>query len=116
MSRENLPEKQSFDNQRPPSRGEIVKEVLIGFAVTIACNLAGMYFYISTVSSVGIIEFLQISIDRGFFTSIVGLGALLDFLAFFVFLKKRQFYRVRGVLLGVIVATLVVLVFKIINW
>lgn len=97
-------------------RKQIIKEVTIGFLITIACNLAGMYFYISAVSDLGIFKFLKISIQNEFFTSVVGLGALLDFLAFFVFLKKGQFYRVRGVLLGVIVAVIVVAYFKIKTW
>ncbi len=92
-------------------RKKIAKEILIGFLVTIACNLAGMYFYINIVSDMGVIKFLKISLERGFFTSVVGLGAIMDFLAFFVFLKKGQYYRVRGVLFAVIAAAIVVLGF-----
>ncbi len=102
-------------DMQPPNRGFIIKEIIIGFLVTIACNLAGMYFYISAVSDVGIIEFLKLSIQHHFFTSVVGLGAIMDFLAFFVFLKKRQYYRVRGVLFGVILAAVVVGFFLIRN-
>lgn len=105
--------KEKKGNPEPsPSRGKIAKELLIGFLVTIACNLAGMYFYISAVSNFGIMKSLRISLEQGFFESIVGLGALMDFLAFFVFLKKGQFYKVRGVLLAVILAAATVLVFK----
>lgn len=96
-------------------RKEIAKEILIGYLVTIACNLAGMYFYVSTVNAfaeMGTLEALRKSIEIDVFSSVVALGAILDFLAFFVFLKKGQFYRVRGVLLGVLTAAVVVVLFR----
>lgn len=93
------------ESQEPtPSKLFILKEILIGFIVTIICNLAGMYFYISAVSDMEVMDFLKFSLARGFISSVIGLGALMDFLPFFVFLKKGQYYRVRGVLLGVLTA------------
>src|SRR5699024_8584228 len=94
-------------------KGNIVKEVLTGFGVTILCNLAGMYFYVSIFFDLDSWEAIKWTYVNGYFSSVVGLGALLDFLAFFVFLKKEQYYRVRGVLMGVILAALVVLLYMI---
>lgn len=95
---------------------KIFKEIIIGFLITIAANLTGMYFYVSAVTDLGIIEFLKIAIQKSFFSNIIGLGAIMDFLPFFVFLKKGQFYRVRGVLLGVIVAAIVMGFFMLRDW
>ncbi len=93
------------------SKKKIVAEVLIGFGVTILCNLAGIYF-VTEFSDYETMDFLKESVRNGSISSVIALGALMDFLAFFVFLKKGQFYRVRGVLMGVIAAAFVVLYFK----
>lgn len=95
----------------PPSKAFIVRELLIGLGVTLLCNLAGVYF-VSEFSDYSFLDFVKVSRMNGSFASVVALGALMDFLAFFVFLKKGQFYRVRGVLLGVITAAFVVLYYK----
>ena len=110
------PEKNSNKKpQLPPekqySKKKIFSEVMIGFFITIACNLAGIYF-VTEFSDYGTIEFLKESIRNESISSVIALGALMDFLAFFVFLKKGQYYRVRGVLMGVLVAAFTVLYFK----
>lgn len=93
------------------TKKKIAIDMLIGFSVTIICNLAGMYF-ISEFSDFDTMEFFKVSIENGSFSSVVALAALMDFLPFFVFLKKGEFYRLRGVLLGVITAAIVVLIFR----
>jgi hypothetical protein len=44
--------------------------------------------------------------------SLIALGALLNLGAFFIFLKKKQYYRARGVVLATVLAALLVLVSK----
>lgn len=107
-----------LDNQnKPPNpedsygRGKILTEMLIGFGITILCNLAGIYF-VTEFSNYETMEFLRMSVQNKSISSVIALGALMDFLAFFVFLKKGQYYRLRGVLLGVLVAAFVVLYFR----
>lgn len=101
-------------NQKQPnpeesySRGKIVTEILIGFGITILCNLAGIYF-VTEMSNYETMEFLRMSVENKSISSVIALGALMDFLAFFVFLKKGQAFRLRGVLMGVILAAFVVL-------
>ncbi len=90
---------------------KIVLNMGIGFLVTILCNVAGVYF-ISEFSDLGFFDFINISLENGSFAGIVALGALMDFLPFFVFLKKGSFYRLRGVLIGVLLAAITVLIFK----
>lgn len=105
----------SAKNQQSPenhSKSFIGKELLIGVGVTLLCNLAGIYF-VSELSNLDTTDFLKESLKNGSFGSVVALGALMDFLAFFVFLKKGQFYRVRGVLIGVLLAAFVVVYFKV---
>lgn len=111
----NLDEKNKKETPPSPekqySKKKIFSELMIGFFVTIICNLAGIYF-VTEFSDYDTIAFLKESIRNESISSVIALGALMDFLAFFVFLKKGQFYRVRGVLLGVLVAAFAVLYFK----
>lgn len=67
-------------------------------------------------ADLALMEALKLSLRMNVFSNIVALGALLDFLAFFIFLKKGKFNHVKGVLFGVIAAAIVVLIFKIKSW
>ncbi|MBB4119391.1 uncharacterized BrkB/YihY/UPF0761 family membrane protein [Mesonia hippocampi] len=92
----------------------IKKEIFIGFIVGIAANLVGMFIYISAFSKYGLTTTLEISYEEGYLGSIISLGAILNFLPFFVFLRKNKPYRSRGVLIASIFAALVIIITKII--
>src|SRR5690625_3942316 len=93
------------------SKTKMCTEVLIGYSITISCTLAGIYF-VTEFSDFETMEVIRKSIQNNSISSVIALGALMDFVAFFVVLKKGQYYRVRGVLLGVLTAAFVVLYFK----
>lgn len=93
-------------------RKKAIRDIIIGFLVTLICNLAGMYFYISIFSDLDIMEALQIAWRQNFFSSIIALGAIVDFLPFLVFLQKGNFNYVRGVLISVFLAAGTVLFLK----
>ncbi|MGO3706620.1 MAG: hypothetical protein ACTJGD_02505 [Mesonia hippocampi] len=92
----------------------IKKEIFIGFIVGIVANLIGMFIYIAAFSKYGFTTTLEISYEEGYLGSIISLGAILNFLPFFVFLKKNKPYRSRGVLIASIFAALVIIITKII--
>jgi len=88
------------------------KEVLIGLFFGIIANVTGSYLYIFFFSERSFEETLQIALDQDVLGSIVVLGAILNLVVFFIFLKKQQLYRARGVILATILAALVVLISK----
>lgn len=90
------------------------KEILIGLIVGLLCNASGMYLYIFFFSDYEIEDTLKLALENDFLGSLIALGAILNFLAFFVFLKKNQAYRARGVLLATIIAALGILVSKLV--
>lgn len=90
------------------------KEILIGLIVGLLCNASGMYLYIFFFSDYEIEDTLKLALENDFLGSLIALGAILNFLAFFVFLKKNQVYRARGVLLATIIAALGILVSKLV--
>ena len=89
-----------------------LKEILIGLSIGLVANLAGIYLYIYFFSKYSLETTLEAAVENGFIGSLIALGAILNLLAFFVFLKKRQIYRARGVLLATLIAALTIVVTK----
>ena len=56
---------------------------------------------------------IEDDIINDYIGKIIALGAILNFLPFFVFLKKKQHYHARGVLLATIVAAVAIAFSKI---
>lgn len=88
------------------------KEIIIGILTGIAANTLGVILYILAFSDKGIDATLQQSMAEGYFGKIVTLGAVLNLIAFFIFIKKKQDYRARGVLLATLFIGVSVLVHK----
>lgn len=90
----------------------IKKEILFGFLTGIGTNLLGMLIYILIFSELTIWETIRESVKGDFIGTLITAGAILNFLPFFVFLKKEMTYRARGVLMASIVAALVIAIIK----
>ena len=89
-----------------------IKEILIGFFVGLIANMAGTYLYIYFFSKLSLEETVKAALENDFIGSLIALGAILNLMAFFIYLKKKQHYRARGVLLATLVAALTILVLK----
>lgn len=88
------------------------KEILIGFAVGLAATLAGFYLYLEFVSPFGFDETLNVLKEGELFGKILGLAAIPNLFVFFIFLKKKQDLRARGVMLFCFVLAFVMLISK----
>ena len=94
---------------------KIGKEILIGLLLGLISNVAGSYLYIyflSKVKKLSVDSTIEITLEQGMLGNIIALGALLNFLVFFVFLKKKQYYRARGVVMATLIAAIIVLISK----
>ncbi|MFK5981992.1 MAG: hypothetical protein QM499_03675 [Flavobacteriaceae bacterium] len=90
----------------------IKKEVFIGLIIGLIANTAGSYLYIYFFSDYGLEETIKNALMQDVFGNIIALGAILNLLVFFIFLKKNQFYRARGVVLATVVSAIIILVTK----
>lgn len=90
-----------------------VKEILIGFFVALLATLGGLFLYIYFFSDYGELKTIQFAIQKGVMGNLIALGSIGVFLPFFVFLKKNQLFRIRGVILCVILAALFIAYFEI---
>lgn len=89
-----------------------IKEILIGFMIGVAANMAGTYLYIFFFSKLSLESTLEAALENDFLGSLIALGAILNLIVFFLLLKKNQFYRARGVVLATVIAALMILMFK----
>lgn len=88
------------------------KETAIGFAVGIIANTLGVLLYILMFSDLGIVETYQAAVEQDHVGSLLALGAILNLVAFFGFLKLRRDYRARGVLMATVLTALIILYYK----
>lgn len=91
----------------------IKKEIAIGFAVGIIANIVGSLLYMLLFSKYSLGETFKIAQEQGYIGSILALGALLNLLAFFGFLRIKRDQRARGVLIATLLSALLILFFKI---
>lgn len=89
------------------------KEILIGFLVGIIANTFGTLLYILLFSDLGIVDTFQAAVAQEHVGSLLALGAILNLVAFFGFLKLKRDYRARGVMIATILTALVILYYKI---
>ncbi|RMA66492.1 hypothetical protein [Ulvibacter antarcticus] len=90
----------------------IGKEIGIGFIIGIIANCIGSYLYVFFFSKYTLETSLEIALEQDVFGNIIALGALLNLAAFFIFLKKKRYYRARGVLMATILAAILILISK----
>lgn len=90
------------------------KEVVIGFVVGIIANTLGTLLYIQLFSKYSIAETYQVAVEQGHVGSLLALGAILNLVAFFGFLKLKRDARAKGVLMATLVSALVILYYKVI--
>ncbi|MBT8318775.1 MAG: hypothetical protein KJP01_01435 [Gramella sp.] len=90
----------------------IKQNIFTGFLTGIAANIAGVLLYITLLSEVDIDTTLKNAVANDYIGKIVALGAVLNFLPFFVFLKKKQNYHARGVLLATVSVAVAIAIYK----
>jgi len=81
----------------------IKNEIIIGFLVGLIANVIGLFFAATLLGNGDdFITVLKTASAEGFLGKLISLGAVLNLIAFFIFIKKKQDYRARGVLFATI--------------
>lgn len=91
----------------------IKKEIGIGILVGIIANTVGTLLYILFFSDLGIAETFEAAVTQGHVGSLLALGAILNLVAFFGFLKIKRDQRAKGVLIATIVTAMIILYYKV---
>ena len=91
----------------------IKKEVFIGVFVGLVANFIGLFFAALILGNGDdFITVIKSASAEGFLGKLISLGAILNLIAFFIFIKKNQDYRARGVLLITIFIAIFTFIFN----
>ena len=94
--------------------GSLKKEILIGFLVSIFATSCGVFIYLEYISNYDFDTTLKLVQQGELYGKVIALSALPNLLVFFVFIKKKQDYRARGVLMATILTALITFVLKLV--
>ena len=94
--------------------GYIKKEMLIGVAISLVATFAGLFIYVEFFSEFDFQKTLQVIKEQELQGKIFTSNVCSLVFVFFVFIKKKQDYRARGVLLTTILIAISILIIKII--
>ena len=92
--------------------GFIRKEIFIGVLVSLFATLAGLFIYIEFFSVFDFKETLHVIKEQGLMGKVITLAAVPNLFVFFIFIKKKQDYRARGVLFTTILIAFTTFVMK----
>ncbi len=92
--------------------GTVKKEILIGVLVALFATSAGCYLYIEHFSKMGFNETVKLIEDGDLYGKILAIAAIPNLFVFFVYIKKKQDNRAKGVLLATILIALTTLILK----
>ncbi len=88
------------------------KKIFIGFIISILTTIAGCYIYLEYIMQEGFEASWKWMLETHNQSAILSLGAIPNLLLFFVFIRRREDAKARGVLIGVILVAILVLGFK----
>ena len=92
--------------------GSVKKEVGIGIVVSLIATFSGAFLYIEFFSKYDFNETMEVLKSQDLYGKVLTLAALPNLFVFFIFLKKKQDYRARGVLLTTILIAFTTFVLK----
>ncbi|MDN3666048.1 hypothetical protein ACFFU1_05035 [Algibacter miyuki] len=89
------------------------KNIFIGMFIGLIANAIGL---ILTATLIGngddFSTVIKAASEEGFLGKLISLGAILNLITFFIFIKKKQDYRARGVLLITVFIAVFTFAFK----
>ena len=89
------------------------KEILIGVLVALFATACGFFVYVQYISKLGFYETIDFIKKGELLGKVLTLAAIPNLFVFFVFLKKKQDYRARGVLMMTIFIAIFLLILRI---
>jgi len=92
--------------------GNIKKEISIGILISLFATACGVFLYLQYFSKYGFDQTVEMIKEGNLYAQVLSLAALPNLFVFFIFIKKKQDYRARGLLIASILIALVTFVLK----
>lgn len=89
------------------------KDIFIGIFVGLIANAIGLFLAANLLGKGDDFTLvIKAAAEEGFLGKLISLGAILNLIAFFIFIRKKQDYKARGVLLITVFIAVFTFVFK----
>ena len=92
--------------------GALKKDILIGFLGSLIATFAGGFVYLEHVSKVDFHETIDLIHEGKLYGKVLSIAAIPNLFVFFIYIKKQQDRKAKGVLLGTILIALTTLFLK----
>jgi Na+-driven multidrug efflux pump len=92
--------------------GAVKKHILIGVLVSLFATAAGVFLYLEYFSKESFSKTLEMIKAGGLYGKVLSLAAIPNLFIFFVFTKRREDNKAKGVLLTTILIALTTLILK----
>jgi Na+-driven multidrug efflux pump len=92
--------------------GTIKKDIIIGILISLFATAAGIFLYLEYFSKYNFNETFRMIQEGGLFGKILSLAAIPNLFVFFIFIRKKQDHRAKGVLFTTILIALTTLILK----
>lgn len=88
----------------------ITKQVLTGVLVGIIATAVGFYLYVELALEGTFTEALQVVKQKKLLGMVLSIAAIPNLFAFFAFVKQKQDYKARGVLIATFIVAFIILI------
>jgi Na+-driven multidrug efflux pump len=92
--------------------GTVKKDIFIGFIISLFATAAGVFLYLEYFSRYSFDETLKMIGEGDLYGKVLSLAAIPNLFVFFIFIKKKQDNRAKGVLIATILTALTTLIIK----
>ncbi|WP_297806186.1 hypothetical protein [uncultured Polaribacter sp.] len=92
--------------------GTIKKDILIGVLISLFATFGGVFLYLEYFSRYEFYETIDLIKEGRLYGKVLSLAAIPNLFVFFIFIKKKQDYKAKGVLLATILIAFTTLVLK----
>jgi Na+-driven multidrug efflux pump len=92
--------------------GTITKDILIGILISLFATAAGIFLYLEYFSKYNYAATLRMIQEGDLYGKILSLAAIPNLFVFFIFIRKKQDNRAKGVLMTTIIIALTTLILK----
>ena len=93
----------------------VKKEIIIGLITGFVANISGLVLAILFLNdNPSIIEIVVKSFEERLLSKLISLGAIMNLFVFFVYIKKRQENRAKGVLIATIIIAIITIILNLI--
>jgi hypothetical protein len=92
--------------------GTIKKDILIGALISLFATAGGIFLYLEYFSKYNLNETFRMIQEGGLLGKILSLAAIPNLFVFFIFIRKKQDNRAKGVLFFTILIALTTLILK----